>query len=83
MPLGPPSHHGDDVPLGLAGAEKHLYQVNLDAGQLQVQRAILQLRVDYLSQLNTQTMLLAGAAVGTCKAGSAVCAARARLVNAK
>ena len=28
-----------------------------------MQRQIMQLRVDYLSQLNTQTMLIAGSAV--------------------
>ena len=49
---------------GLAGAEQRLINLQLDQGRLAVQRQILQLRVDYLTNLNTQTMLLAGAAVG-------------------
>ena len=49
--------------LGLAGAEQRLINLNLNAGQLSVQRQILQLRVDYLTQLNTQTMLLAGSGI--------------------
>ena len=53
---------GDE--LGLAGAEQRLINLNMNAGQLQVQRQILQLRVDFLNQLNTQTMLIAGVAVG-------------------
>ena len=50
--------------LGLAGAEQRLIALNMSAGQLHVQRQILQLRVDFLLQLNTQTMLIAGIAVG-------------------
>ena len=49
--------------LGLAGAEQRLFNLNLNAGQLSVQRQIMQLRVDYLTQLNTQTMLLAGTSI--------------------
>ena len=50
--------------LGLAGAEQRLINLNMNAGQLHVQRQILQLRVDFLLQLNTQTMLIAGVAIG-------------------
>ncbi len=49
---------------GLAGAEQRLINLNMNAGQLEVQRQILQMRVDFLLQLNTQTMLIAGVGVG-------------------
>lgn len=52
----------DEDIMGLAGAEQKLVNLNLNAGQLSVQRQILQLRVDFLNQLNTQTMLIAGSA---------------------
>mmetsp|Transcript_35526 Transcript_35526/g.113097 ORF Transcript_35526/g.113097 Transcript_35526/m.113097 type:complete len:290 (-) Transcript_35526:104-973(-) len=50
--------------LGLAGAEKRLYQLNLNQGEMSVQRQVMQFRVDYLSDLNTQSTLLAGVAAG-------------------
>ncbi|KAL1503285.1 hypothetical protein AB1Y20_011338 [Prymnesium parvum] len=48
---------------GLAGAEKRLATMQLNAGAVAVQRQLTQLRVDYLSQLNLQTTLLAGMGV--------------------
>lgn len=48
--------------LGLAGAEKRLYELNMNQGEMSVQRQVMQFRVDYLSDLNTQSMLLAGVA---------------------
>ena len=50
--------------LGLAGAEKRLYELNMNQGEISVQRQVMQFRVDYLSDLNTQSMLMAGVAAG-------------------
>lgn len=52
------------LPTGLASAEQELFTISRSSGEVGVQRQVLQFRVDYLAQLNTQTMLVAGAAVG-------------------
>jgi len=49
---------------GLASAEASLFAVQRSNAELDVQRSVIQFRVDYLAQLNTQTTLLAGAAIG-------------------
>jgi len=49
---------------GLAGAEKRLYELNMNQGEMSVQRQVMQFRVDYLSDLNTQSVLMAGVAAG-------------------
>lgn len=49
--------------LGLAGAEQRLFDLQLDIGQISVARRTIQLRVDYLTQLNTPAMLVASANV--------------------
>lgn len=48
---------------GLANAEEQLYSIQLTSAEMQIQRQVMQFRVDFLSQLNTQAMLLAGSAV--------------------
>ena len=53
-PMGPQSVGG------LAVAERRLATMQLTSGEMQVQREITKLRVDYLSELCTQTLLLAG-----------------------
>lgn len=59
----PGSSRIDDPSLGLAGAEERLFNLQLDIGQLAVARRTVQLRVDYLTQLNTPAMLVASANV--------------------
>jgi hypothetical protein len=60
-----PSSSSTDVSGGgLASAEASLFAVQRSNAELDVQRSVIQFRVDYLAQLNTQTTLLAGAAIG-------------------
>ena len=64
MPSIPKSQSTDGVTGGLASAEASLFAVQRSNAELDVQRSVIQFRVDYLAQLNTQTTLLAGAAIG-------------------
>ena len=59
----PSSSSTDGVSGGLAGAEASLFAVQRSNAELDVQRSVIQFRVDYLAQLNTQTTLIAGAAI--------------------
>ena len=63
MPSIPKSQSTDGVTGGLASAEASLFAVQRSNAELDVQRSVIQFRVDYLAQLNTQTTLLAGAAI--------------------
>ena len=63
MPSIPKSQSTDGVTGGLASAEASLFAVQRSNAELDVQRSVIQFRVDYLAQLNTQTTLIAGAAI--------------------
>jgi hypothetical protein len=60
----PSSSSADVVVGGLANAEASLFAVQRSNAELNVQRSVIQFRVNYLTQLNTQTTLLASAAIG-------------------
>ena len=59
----PKSQPTDGITGGLASAEASLFAVQRSNAEIDVQRSVIQFRVDYLAQLNTQTTLLAGAAI--------------------
>ena len=63
IPSIPKSQPTDGITGGLASAEASLFAVQRSNAEIDVQRSVIQFRVDYLAQLNTQTTLLAGAAI--------------------
>ena len=59
----------DKQQTGVAGANRELHKSTYDMGMLDLRLQLIRIRSDYLNQINTQSTLLAGCAVGMLASG--------------